>query len=137
MITLSIKKMIITTSMLCAIHAHAIPSDLAAVSVFAAPFVVGAVRTAYLCNFDGERTHSMRCSNTCPRKEYVSPTDECTSTYLGGFFLGVVPIINLAYGIFGYDERLHNRPRDIGYKAGVATDISFIAALALYARLIK
>jgi len=133
-----IKKMIITTSILCAINTHALPSDLVALSVAATPFVAGAARTAYLCNFESQRTHSIRCSDGCPRKEKPSQDDdECTSTYLGGFFLGVVPGINVLFGLLGQDTRSHSLPGDIGFKAGLATDLSIIAAFMVYARLTK
>lgn len=133
-----IKKMIITTSILCALNTHALPSDLAAISVAVTPFVAGAARTAYLCNFESQRAHSIHCSDACPLKEKPPQNDdECTSTYLGGFLLGVLPGINVLFGLLGEETRSHSLPTDIGFKAGLATDLSVIAAFMVYARLTK
>ncbi len=138
MISVSMKKKIIAISLLCAVNTNAVPPDLAALSVAVTPFVAGAARTAYLCNFESQRTHSIRCSDSCPHKEQ-SPQDHdaCTSTYLGGFFLGVMPGINLLFGLLGQETRSHSLPTDVGFKAGLATNLSIIAAFKVYGHLAK
>jgi hypothetical protein len=132
MIIVSMKKMIITLSLLCAVNAHALSPEMVAASVAAAPVVAGALHSTYLYNF-APGGHSPFNINEIQNDKDVQYTPaEAMGTYIGSFILGAIPGVNLI--VYSCDMKTWGKDTidAAGLKAGMATDLSVPLAIVLY-----
>lgn len=129
---ISIKKITLVISLLCAGNMRALSPAEIAIGIAATPMVAGALHSTYLYNF-APGGHSPFNINEIQNDKDVQYTPaEAMGTYIGSFILGAIPGVNLI--VYSCDMKTWGKDTidAAGLKAGMATDVSVPLAIVLY-----
>ena len=128
---ISIKKITLMISLLCAGNMRALSPAEIAIGIAATPMVAGALHSTYLYNFADGAGRSTYIHN----KDAQYTPSQAIGEYSGWFWLGTIPGLNfLVYTCThpGIERWEKDTIEATALKAGMATDLSVPLAIVLY-----